>query len=252
MNPRDHTRLVPLRLVEPPAHLPGVEFRNVSKFIGHGKKARLVLSNVNATFSRGKFIAVLGQKGSGKTTLANLLNGNTRPDQGEISHGATVSWPTGARRILNNTTSLRANIRFLAGVYGFPIEDLIEDVRTFASIGAQDFDRPIRDLPNEIGNRATTALSLAAPFDILVTDDTMFLGSNAFRKKAMDRLASMKGTRGVIGITRNIALVRELFEDCMTLSDGRLITHANRGDAIRAFKAQDRQPDQDQNDDDDS
>ena len=45
---------------------------------------RNVLNNINLQFENGKFVAVLGESGCGKTTLLNIISGIDRPSGGKI------------------------------------------------------------------------------------------------------------------------------------------------------------------------
>jgi putative ABC transport system ATP-binding protein len=57
---------------------------NLSKAYTEGGNRRIVLQDVNISFSRGQFAAVLGKSGSGKTTLLNLVSGIDLADKGSI------------------------------------------------------------------------------------------------------------------------------------------------------------------------
>lgn len=59
---------------------PAIELRDVS--FGYGE--RPVLRNVSFDARRGELLAVVGQNGSGKSTMASLLNGIATPDRGSV------------------------------------------------------------------------------------------------------------------------------------------------------------------------
>jgi len=61
-----------------------LELKNVNYSYGGGSKAKKVLRDVNCTFERGCFYAVIGKSGSGKSTLLNLIAGLDQPDTGEV------------------------------------------------------------------------------------------------------------------------------------------------------------------------
>jgi putative ABC transport system ATP-binding protein len=61
-----------------------VRLENLSKSYQEGEHTRVVLRNVNATFARGEFVAILGKSGTGKSTLLNLISGIDRADSGAI------------------------------------------------------------------------------------------------------------------------------------------------------------------------
>jgi putative ABC transport system ATP-binding protein len=61
-----------------------IRLESLSKTYQEGNKLRVVLQNVNAIFSEGEFVAVIGKSGSGKSTLLNLISGIDRADQGKV------------------------------------------------------------------------------------------------------------------------------------------------------------------------
>ncbi len=61
-----------------------VKTQKLTKSFQEGGKQRLVLNNVEAQFTRGQFIVLLGRSGSGKSTLLNLISGIEKPDSGDI------------------------------------------------------------------------------------------------------------------------------------------------------------------------
>lgn len=58
-----------------------IQCQNVQKY--HG--AQLVLNSITFDIRQGEKIGLIGRNGCGKTTLFHLLNGEERPDQGQIS-----------------------------------------------------------------------------------------------------------------------------------------------------------------------
>ncbi len=61
-----------------------LEARNIHKFYNHGAERLHVLAGIDLKIERGKFIAILGPSGAGKTTLIHLLGGLDHPSQGDV------------------------------------------------------------------------------------------------------------------------------------------------------------------------
>jgi putative ABC transport system ATP-binding protein len=66
-----------------------IRFSHVSKTFQEGDQARIVLTDVCATFAAGEFVTIMGRSGSGKSTLLNLLAGLDLPNAGDIWIGET-------------------------------------------------------------------------------------------------------------------------------------------------------------------
>ena len=57
-----------------------IEFTNVSK----SYKDKLILRDINMTFSSGEFVAIIGSSGCGKTTTLRIIAGFEEPSDGEV------------------------------------------------------------------------------------------------------------------------------------------------------------------------
>lgn len=64
-----------------------IEVVNVDKIYNDSEVKVTALSNINLTFEKGEFTAIVGPSGSGKTTLLNLLGGLDSPTNGKIRVG---------------------------------------------------------------------------------------------------------------------------------------------------------------------
>jgi putative ABC transport system ATP-binding protein len=61
-----------------------LRLENISRSYKEGPHTRVVLRDVNAAFTKGESVAVLGKSGTGKSTLLNLISGVDRADAGTI------------------------------------------------------------------------------------------------------------------------------------------------------------------------
>jgi energy-coupling factor transport system ATP-binding protein len=92
------------------------------------------LKDVSASFDTGKMIAVIGQTGSGKSTLVQHLNGLLLPDEGEIT---VDDMHIKAKEKLKNPKDLRKKVGL---VFQFPEYQLFEEtVEKDISFGPKNF-----------------------------------------------------------------------------------------------------------------
>ncbi len=64
-----------------------ISIENLSKSYHDSEVEVAALKNINLTFSKGEFTAIVGPSGSGKTTLLNMIGGLDQPDSGKIMIG---------------------------------------------------------------------------------------------------------------------------------------------------------------------
>ncbi len=104
---------------------------NISK----SYSARYLFSGISFNVGMGDRIAVIGQNGTGKTTLFDIISGNTSPDTGSIAvrRGTTIGYlrqdiqPTSRRKLLDEVIASSASINTLAHKIQVIQEELAEE-----------------------------------------------------------------------------------------------------------------------------
>jgi len=91
-----------------------IRLEDLSKSYQEGEHTRVVLQDVNATFGKGEFVAILGKSGTGKSTLLNLISGIDRADSGAIWLNSRNLTDLGERE---RTLFRRRNVGFVFQFY---------------------------------------------------------------------------------------------------------------------------------------
>ncbi len=81
-----------------------IEFRDVTKSFGD----RVLYDHLNFKVPKGAIVGIIGPNGAGKTTLFRLINGEQKPDSGEVHIGSTVqlAYVDQSRDNLNNNKTV--------------------------------------------------------------------------------------------------------------------------------------------------
>ncbi|MFC2026559.1 ABC transporter ATP-binding protein [Chloroflexota bacterium] len=105
---------------------PLISLEHISKNFAEGNVIYQVLKSVNAEFSEGECIALLGRSGSGKSTLLNLISGIDKPDSGRIVIGGVDITTLSEHR---RTLFRRKNIGFIYQFFNLiPTLTVLENV----------------------------------------------------------------------------------------------------------------------------
>src|SRR3990167_4639431 len=81
-----------------------IEFRDVTKSFGD----RVLYDHLNFKVPKGAIVGIIGPNGAGKTTLFRLINGEQKPDSGEVHIGSAVqlAYVDQSRDSLNNNRTV--------------------------------------------------------------------------------------------------------------------------------------------------
>lgn len=97
-----------------------IQFEDVSYWYGKGTPfEKMAIDQINLHIPYGQFIALMGETGSGKTTLAQMVNGLILPDHGRIT--------VGPYQITNKSRNLRLLRSKIGYAFQYPEHQLFEE-----------------------------------------------------------------------------------------------------------------------------
>ncbi|NMA90750.1 MAG: ATP-binding cassette domain-containing protein [Amphibacillus sp.] len=183
------------------------------------------LKDVNFKAYKGEILGIVGSNGSGKTTLCKILTGILSPDEGNVTVKGKVSalFSYGIGR--NRTLSGRENVYLNGLMIGISKEDIdkaIDDIHEFSGLG-DFFDQPMKKYSS--GMRARLGFSVAAHLDpeILILDEALNTGDQAFSKKAADKMKELVGrAKMVIIVTHSHRFARRHCDRVIWLEKGKI------------------------------
>ena len=100
-----------------------IVFKNVSyTYARKTPNEYIALLNANLTINEGEYVALVGQTGSGKSTLVQLLNGLTLPTNGEVLINDQTT-----KQICKRNKTTKALRKRIGVVFQFPEYQLFEE-----------------------------------------------------------------------------------------------------------------------------
>ena len=224
-----------------------IEFKNVSKYYPPNQR---VLSNMNLSIEPGELVSVVGQSGTGKTTLVRLLIAEERPTEGSITIGGwdisgirAHEVPFLRRQIgvvfqdfkLLPTKSVFENVAFALEVCGESHErigSIVPQVLRIVGLTGKA-DRYPRQLSGGEQQRVVIARSLVHRPKILVADEPTGNLDSYNTQEIIDILKKINqfGTTIVL-VTHNREIVNQLHRRVVTVDRGTVISDQKQGKYI--------------------
>jgi len=184
------------------------------------------LNNISLSVDQGEVVGIIGKNGSGKSTLLKILGGLTKPTSGMATLSGNVSsildigsnFYTELSGEENTKNSLR-----IAGVHGAKGEVLLREIHKFSGIG-KNFFNPVKTYSNGMYLRLAFAVAFNTLADILLIDEILSVGDEAFKMKSFDYIKQLKNSdKTILLATHNRQEILELCTRCIWLEDGKVV-----------------------------
>ena len=183
------------------------------------------LSDVSFTVARGETFGVVGPNGGGKSTLLKLVAGLFKPTAGRIAVNGKVSALIELGAGFHPEISGRENVVIngvMLGLTRKEIERKLPEIIAFS--GLEDFiDEPVKTYSSGMYVRLGFAVAVHVDPDILVVDEVLAVGDEAFAHRCLDTIAefSRRG-KTIFFVSHSLVLVEELCNRVLYLEAGRI------------------------------
>lgn len=179
-----------------------------------------VLDGVGFEIGEGQKIAVLGRNGAGKSTLVKIIGGVEPPTSGLIERSLFMSWPIAFGGGFEATMSGVDNIRFIARLYGVPVDDAVAMVDDFAELG-RHLLKPVKTYSSGMRARLAFGLTLAVDFECFLIDEVISVGDQRFQRKCHEELFVKRKSRAMILVSHDVNIIRQYCDKALVLKAGR-------------------------------
>lgn len=222
-------------------------------------KEKLVLKNASFTIPKGKITAIVGENGSGKSTVTRLLERFALPVSGEIRIGGNklseidcAKWRDSLGYVFQGNQMVDGTVRENLA-YGitrdYTEEELIKaakDAQAYDFIMEKEgqFDTPLHVFDSEFSGGQLQRLAIARVFmknpDYLIMDEATS-GVDAIKEKLiMERMKEKMQDKTVIIISHNMDIVKNA-DHIVVINDGEVETEGSvneaavKSDTFKAF-----------------
>ena len=240
---------------ENPAHISSfehqIEFRNVSFAYTDHRNNELVyvLKNINMVIPKGKTVALVGQSGSGKSTMVDLIPRYYDVQEGEVLiDGINVKDLAvhDLRQLIGNVNqeailfnaSFKDNIRF--GKTDATEEEIanaakIANAYNFITQSEQGFDTNIGDRGGRLSGGQRQRVSIARAIlknpPILILDEATSALDTESERLVQDALEKLMKTRTTVAVAHRLSTIKNADEICV-LHEGRIVERGTHEDLI--------------------
>ena len=204
----------------------------------HSFKQFWALRGVSFEVRRGQCLGIIGQNGSGKSTLLQLIAGTLEPTEGSIEVNGRVTALLELGSGFNPDFTGRENVFMNGAVLGLTTEEVrakYDTITAFADIG--DFiEQPTKTYSSGMTVRLAFAVQAVLNQDILIVDEALAVGDEAFQRKCFSRIEQFRANGGtILFVSHGAATVVELCEHVILLDRGEMILSGRAKEVVTKY-----------------
>lgn len=202
----------------------------------HSQTVR-ALRGVSFYAEPGDFLGLLGQNGSGKSTILRLLAGQERPTTGEIYTNARPAL-LGISAAMQTYLTGRKNVELgclALGMSPAEVEEVTPSILEFADIG-EAIDRPMKTYSAGMSGRLKFAISTAVEPEILLIDEALSAGDASFAERARQRINRLTDRAGVaVLVSHSTQQIKTMCNRSVWLHEGKVISDGDVQDVASKY-----------------
>ena len=183
------------------------------------------LQDVSFDVPAGETFGLIGRNGSGKSTLLKLIAGIGRPTSGAVHVAGRVSALIELGAGFHPEISGRENVYINGMMLGLSKREMaarFDEIVAFAEL--EDFiDAPVKTYSSGMYMRLGFAVAIHVDPDVLLVDEVLAVGDEAFTHKCLDKFAEFRRRgRTVLLVTHSLDLVTRFCDRALWLDGGRV------------------------------
>ena len=197
------------------------------------------LSGIEIEVEQGETIGIIGRNGAGKSTLLKVVSRVLVPTEGRVWIRGRVSPLLELGAGFHPELTGRENVSLNATLLGHTmrdVQDRMDEIIDFAEIGAF-IEAPLRTYSSGMVARLGFAVATAWEPEILILDEVLSVGDEAFRRKCQTRMENFrKGGTTTFLVSHAMETVQTMCSRVMWLDHGRLMAVGEPKEVIQAYR----------------
>ncbi|WNX86595.1 ABC transporter ATP-binding protein [Agathobaculum sp. NTUH-O15-33] len=204
---------------------------SMKEFITTAVRGKLVyrqfeaLQHVTFTIRRGETVGIIGRNGSGKSTLLKIISGILKPTAGTVAVNGNVVPMLELGSGFDFDLTGQENVFLNGAILGYTeafLKEKYNEIVEFSELG-EFITVPIRNYSSGMLMRLAFSIAAMVEPEILIADEILAVGDDAFQKKSLNRMKQMmSGGTTVLLVSHSIEQVREMCGRVVWLDHGQV------------------------------
>jgi len=181
------------------------------------------LRDVSYEIPEGKTVGLVGPNGSGKTTLLKIIGGILRPTSGSVTTRGRIAALLELGAGFHPELTGRENVYLNASILGLSKRETdrhFDEIVAFAEL-EEFIDNQVKHYSSGMFVRLGFAVAVHVAPDILLVDEVLAVGDEAFQRKCVARVREFQREgRTIVFVTHSVALIHQICDQAVMVERG--------------------------------
>lgn len=195
--------------------------------------------DLSLSINRGEVFGIVGDNGAGKSTLLKVISKVLRPTTGRVRIYGKIAPLLELGAGFHPELSGRENVFLNGALLGYSHEEMtavFDEVVDFSEL-SEFIDAPIRTYSSGMYARLGFAVATAHQPEILIVDEILSVGDEAFQRKCTDRITGFRENGAtVLMVSHNLGLISEMCDRAAWLDHGKLMKIGTAEKVIEMYR----------------
>ena len=202
-------------------------------------KEKKAVDDVSFEIKKGESVAIFGKNGAGKSTILKIITGVTFPTKGEVTVNGRVSALLELTSGFDQEFTGRENIYLkgqILGIKDSEIKKLESEIVDFAEL-EEYIDQPVRTYSSGMKARLGFSINVNIKPEILIVDEALSVGDEAFRKKCIKKVNEIiqKEDVTLLFVTHSTNVAKDFCKRGMVMKKGKVVFDGEIKEAIKNY-----------------
>ena len=198
------------------------------------------LKDVSFEVERGETFGIIGRNASGKTTLLKMVAKVLYPDSGRVEANGRVAPFLELGVGFQPELSAEENVYIYSSILGMSRRETrkkYDEIFDFAELKRFE-NMKLKNFSSGMYLRLAFSTALYANPDIMLIDEVLAVGDDAFQRKCLARITEFQGQRGtIVLVSHNMEAVKQMCKRSMFLDNGTIASIGESDKVIGAYLA---------------
>jgi lipopolysaccharide transport system ATP-binding protein len=198
------------------------------------------VKDVSVEVPHGQALAIIGRNGSGKSTLLKCIAGILQPERGKVSVDGRLAALLELGAGFYPEYTGRENIYLNGALHGLSrryIDSVMDKIIEFSDI-PRFIDNTVKTYSSGMFARLGFAIAVHMDPEILVVDEILSVGDEAFQRRCFDRISELKAEgRTMVIVSHSLDVVKRLCSTGIWMDAGSVRSHGPITDVIQDYLA---------------